>query len=146
MAEMENETQNPGDLYNCAQQVLVPLCDKFGLHHDLAIRIASNFGGGINCMGETCGAVTGALMVIGLKYGGTKEDKESNEIREKLVNDFIAQFQFRTGSIRCKELLGLDFSIPEEKTIIEEKKIPESRCPGFIDHSVKILSHLLNNA
>jgi C_GCAxxG_C_C family probable redox protein len=57
--------------YNCAQSVLSVLAPDLGLHQDTAMKLSSPFGSGIAYMQETCGAVTGALMAIGLKYGKT---------------------------------------------------------------------------
>ncbi|MHA2216743.1 MAG: C-GCAxxG-C-C family protein [Candidatus Hodarchaeales archaeon] len=64
---------------NCAQAIISVYGEYLGADHDTCLKIASVFGGGINRTGNMCGAVTGALMVIGLKYGDieTKEYVES---------------------------------------------------------------------
>jgi C_GCAxxG_C_C family probable redox protein len=69
-----NELFNRG--YNCAQALLATFGVDLGLNRDMELKIASPFGGGISHMGETCGAVTGALMIIGLKYGMTEPNFE----------------------------------------------------------------------
>ncbi len=143
MSKRENKQQNTKENLNCAQRVLVKYCEQYGLKKEMAIKIAAAFGGGISAMGETCGAVTGALMVIGLKYGGTKDDKNLAEKREKAVNEFIPAFLSMHGSLKCRDLLGLDFSIPKEHKIINEKKITAKLCPTFTDNSVKILGQIL---
>lgn len=51
---------------NCAQAILSTYCEAFGLERNLALRLAQGFGGGMAHMGKTCGAVTGAYMVLGL--------------------------------------------------------------------------------
>jgi len=143
MPEQKNKQQDTNENLNCAQRVVVKYCEQYGLKKEMAIKIAAAFGGGISAMGETCGAVTGALMVIGLKYGGTKDDKKLAEKREKAVNEFIPAFLSMHGSLKCKDLLGLDFSIPEEHKMINEKKITKTLCPSFTDNSIKILGKIL---
>jgi hypothetical protein len=60
--------------FNCSQSVLTAFCNEFGLQDEPGFRIACAFGGGMGRMAKTCGAVTGAFMVIGLKYGQTQKD------------------------------------------------------------------------
>ena len=79
--------------FNCSQSVLSAFAEDFGLSRDSCLRLASPFGSGIARMQETCGAVTGALMAIGLKYGkgenGTEDDKTiAYRQSQFLVNEF----------------------------------------------------------
>ena len=67
--------------FSCAQAVLSAYGPQYGLDRELALKVAGAFGGGMGHMGQVCGAVTGAFMVIGLKYG--KTCAEDNETREK---------------------------------------------------------------
>jgi C_GCAxxG_C_C family probable redox protein len=86
----------------------------FDLQPDTAAKLGAPFGGGVARRGETCGAVNGAFMVLGLKYGHiSAEDQESKEASYRGVQEFIAQFQERNGSIICNELLDCDISTPE---------------------------------
>ncbi len=95
-------------------------------------------------MGQTCGAVTGAFMVIGLKHGKVKaEDEEAKEKSYKIVREFVNRFKSLHGSIMCKDLLGYDLDNPEEREQIEEKQICETRCPEFIKNAVGVLEKLL---
>ena len=96
--------------------------------------------------------VTGAFIVIGLKCGGTRYDQEASQEKEKLVREFLTEFKSRyckdnyEGLPRCKELLGYDLNIPEERKIIEENNIAETKCPELINTSITILHKLLNSA
>jgi C_GCAxxG_C_C family probable redox protein len=66
--------------FSCSQAVLTAYSDLFNLDRKTALKISQPFGGGIAHQGETCGAVSAAFMVIGLKYGRTKaEDLEARE-------------------------------------------------------------------
>ncbi len=129
---------------NCSQSVLSTYSKLFGLNHEVALKIAQAFGGGMARMGQTCGAVTGAFMVIGLKHGKVKaEDEEAKEKTYEIVKEFVKRFKSLHGSIMCKDLLGYDLDIPEELEEVEEKQICENRCPEFLKNAVEILGKLL---
>jgi C_GCAxxG_C_C family probable redox protein len=106
--------------FSCSQSVFSAFAAQFGIAEDLALKIASPFGGGVARQGEVCGAVTGALMVIALKHGTiTPENKE--EIY-KISQEFIHRFEEKHGSIVCRKLVGFDISISEEFQKAREKK------------------------
>ncbi len=130
--------------FNCSQSVLSTYSKLFGLNHKVALKIAQAFGGGMARMGQTCGVVTGAFMVIGLKHGKVKaEDEEAKEKTYEIVREFVKRFKSLHGSIMCKDLLGYDLDIPEELEEVEEKQICETRCPEFVQNAVEILGKLL---
>ena len=92
-------------------------------------------------MGETCGAVTGAFIILGLKFGASDtEDKESKAKTSELVKSFATEFKTRNGSVICRDLLGFDID-SREKTPDASRIITE-RCPGFIRSSVEILGDI----
>jgi C_GCAxxG_C_C family probable redox protein len=130
---------------NCAQSMLATYGPRFGLERELALKLAGGFGGGIGHLGESCGAVTGALMVIGLKQGGTSVDGEG--VQEKtyaLIAKFLEEFKARRGSILCRELLGCDISTPQGLENARNKGLFEERCPNFVRASAEILEELLS--
>ncbi len=92
--------------YNCAQSVAVAFCNVTGLEPEFAARMASSFGGGMGRMRETCGAVTGMLMVLGLVYGYDRpgDDAGKKELYTA-VQQLAGQFREQAGSITCRELL-----------------------------------------
>jgi C_GCAxxG_C_C family probable redox protein len=95
-------------------------------------------------MGETCGAVTGAFMVIGLKYGKARaEDDGARDKTYELVGEFVARFKDRHGSIICKELLGYDLSNPLEGEAAKEKGLFDTLCPQFVRNATEILEEIL---
>jgi C_GCAxxG_C_C family probable redox protein len=115
-----------------------------GLDREHALRVAGAFGGGMARMGETCGAVTGAFMVIGLKYGKTKaEDDTARDRTYELVDEFVTRFKDRHGSIICKELLGYDLSNPQEREAAKEKGLFDTLCPQLVRHATEILEEIL---
>lgn len=116
---------------------------RFGLDREIALKIAGAFGSGMG-MGETCGAVTGAFMVIGLKHGKTKADNNAaKETTYELVKELTSRFSARNGSIKCKELLGCDLSTPEGMEAVIEKKLFITLCPKFVQDAAEILEAFL---
>lgn len=86
--------------FSCSQAVLSAYGTESGLDREIALKVSGAFGGGMGRMGGTCRAVTGAFMVIGLKYGETKaEDNQTREKAYRLVREFVAGFESRNGSV-----------------------------------------------
>lgn len=124
--------------FNCAQTVFSLFAPELGIDEKTALKIASGFGGGMNCA-ETCGAVTGAYMVIGLKYGHTTPDPDKKANTKMLVKKFNERFIEAHGSLICKKLTGFDISTPEGSAAANEAGVFETRCPDFIKSSCRIL-------
>jgi C_GCAxxG_C_C family probable redox protein len=130
--------------FSCALAVLSTYSDRFGLEKESALRIACGFGGGIGRTGRTCGAVTGAVMVIGLKHGQVDvTDEEARQKTHKLAKKFIDKFTALHGSIECRELIGYDLSNSAELKLARENKVFEDRCPDFVYDSACILEDVL---
>ena len=129
--------------FNCSQALFGAYSIKLGLKQETAFKIASAFGGGIGRMGETCGAVTGAFMIIGLKYGMTDaKNKKSKMKTYEVVEKFINKFKSRNNSITCRELLGFDMS--SFKTLSPDlSKIVMERCPKLLRDSAEIIDEIL---
>lgn len=95
-------------------------------------------------MGETCGVVTGAFMVLGLKHGRTTvKDTQAHEKTNSLINEFTARFKSRNKSILCKELIDRDISTPEGLTRAREKNLFTTMCPKYIQDAAEIIEDLL---
>jgi len=130
--------------FSCSQAVLEAFSEELGLSREQALKISQPFGGGIARMGEMCGAVTGAFLVIGLKHGRTRvEDEAAKEKTYALVHEFTNRFRALHGSIRCKDLLGCDLSTPEGPREAHDKHLIDERCPMFVRSAVEILEDLL---
>ncbi|MCX8010280.1 MAG: C-GCAxxG-C-C family protein [Ignavibacteria bacterium] len=132
------------DGFNCAQAVLTAFSDKFNLNEDLALKIAGAFGGGMGRMGEVCGAVTGAFMVLGLEFPFVDStDKEAKEKLYQLVQEFTHKFKSHHNSIKCKELLGVDLNTEEGRKEAKEKDLHNTLCQKFILTSVVLLEGMI---
>ena len=118
---------------------------EHGIDEKLALRIATNFGGGAR-KGEMCGAVSGALMVLGLLYGHSESDDTQTKARAyAMAEDYMNRFIARNGSAVCRELLGYDLSKPDEREKIMEKNLFRTFCPEMIRNAVSILDELLED-
>jgi C_GCAxxG_C_C family probable redox protein len=130
--------------FNCSQAILSTYGDARGLPRDTALRVASAFGAGMGRRGDTCGAVTGALMVIGLKYGhSTPEDEAGKEKTYGLAAEFCRRFTSNHESIVCRDLLGCDLNTPEGLARAREDRLFELRCPIFVQTAAAILDDIL---
>jgi len=130
--------------FNCAQSILSSYASKYGFDRDLALKIATGFGGGMGRLQNTCGAVSGAFMVIGLRYGrGINDNTEARDKTYQVVREFTNQFQEMHGSIICRELLGCDINTPEGKDYYDRNDFFEKKCFQYVKDSAKILEELL---
>ncbi len=130
--------------FSCAQAVLATFAPRFGLAHELALRVAGAFGSGMAGMSRTCGAVTGAMMVIGLQEGKTEgDDSAARDQCYALVNEFVTRFEGRHGAIVCRELLGCDISTPEGTAYARQNNLFNERCPTFVEDAAEILEQIL---
>ena len=130
--------------FNCSQAVLSVFAEEMGLSEDIALKIATQFGGGAR-KGEICGAVSGALMVLGLKYGhGYCENmSEAKGKAYGIAEEYMNRFAKANGSVVCRELLGYNISKPEDMAKIKELGLFQKTCPEMIKNAVEILEEML---
>lgn len=132
--------------FNCAQSVLVTFADEFNISEDVALRIACAFGGGMGRQQLTCGAVSGALMVIGLKYGKSINDsEEKKKLTYSKTVEFINEFKKINGSICCKDLLdGLDMNNEEDFKKILSQNMFQIRCGKYVGDAATIVEKIID--
>jgi C_GCAxxG_C_C family probable redox protein len=130
--------------YNCAESTLLAIAkDAFGTDSDLIPKIATGFGGGISRQGYVCGAVSGAVMGFGLKYGRNSPE----ELRARTYNrvvEFYKQFLEKFGSVVCKELSGCDLSTIEGIRKFREENVHERKCSRFVSGAIEIFMSLID--
>ena len=129
--------------FNCTQGVFTTYATEHGIDEKFALKLATNFGGGAR-KGEMCGAVSGALMVLGLLYGHSESDDLDTKARAyAIAEEYMNRFIEKNGSVVCRELLGYDLSKPDEKAVILEKNLFRTVCPDLIRSAVEILDEIL---
>lgn len=127
--------------FNCAQSVFAAFAEQSGVTPEFALRLAAPFGGGMGRKGEACGALTGALMVLGLRYGN--DQPEGKEEIYRITREFIAGFEQRHGTIVCRQLLGQDISTPEGLQAARDANLFSTTCPALVEATAKALHAFL---
>ena len=126
--------------FNCAQAILATFGSDAGLAEQDCLRIAAPFGGGIGRLGETCGAVTGAIMVLGLRHGADAAgDPSAKAALYERVRDFVARFKARNQTVICRDLLGCDISTPEGFQLAQDRKLHVTLCVKYVRDAAEIL-------
>ena len=129
---------------NCAQSVVSVYTDEMKFDRDLSLQISSGFGAGMGRLQETCGAVTGAFMMIGLynsnKYKNVAEGKEASI---KMIQNFSKKFEKEHGTLKCSVLLKCDLNTKEGQNYFSNNQLGEKICEKCVANSVEILDTLL---
>ena len=132
------------DGWNCAQSVYGAFTDLTGMDQRTAMRISSSFGGGMGRLREVCGAVSGAIMVLGVLFAcDDPTDLDAKAAHYALVQDFAARFKERAGTIICRELIANQADTaptPEPRTEKYYKKRP---CALLVQDAAEIVEEIL---
>ncbi|MBN2581988.1 MAG: C_GCAxxG_C_C family protein [Planctomycetes bacterium] len=135
------------DGFNCAQSVLACGGRDLGMSRETAIRLGETFGGGMCYLGQTCGAVTGALMAFGLKYSrGESKDAAMGQKAREAAREFATRFVARYGSINCTQILGHDLGQPAELEAARKEGLFATVCAKAVGDAVEILEEVLKSA
>jgi C_GCAxxG_C_C family probable redox protein len=130
--------------FSSSQAVISIFSEDLGLDTETARKLSCGFGAGMARTGNICGAVTGAMMVIGLKYGKAQTGEDAaKEKTYALVQEFITKFREKNGSIHCTELLGYDLRDPGQRKQAHESDTVATKCPEFARDAVVILEKIL---
>ena len=128
--------------FNCAQAVLGVFCDDYDLDQEDAFRLTCGLGGGAHC-GELCGAVSGGVLVVGLKHGNAIAGDTGAKMNcARSSAEFTKKFRERHGSVVCRELLGIDISAPENWELAKSSGLFDVKCRGFVRDAVELLEEL----
>ena len=129
--------------FNCAQAVISMYTEKYKLDIEQALRLSCGFGAGMARMQETCGAVTGAIMIIGLAVGEKRPDlTDRKEEVYAIISEFIKQFKDKNNSIKCSELLKCDVNTEEGRYFYDVNELHDKVCMKCIKDAVEILDKL----
>ena len=130
--------------FTCSAAVFSAFSEELGLDADTARKVACGFGAGVSKTGNICGAVCGAIMAIGLKYGKVEEDDEAaTEKTRAVVRQFVKLFTAKNGSVNCTVLLGFNLGIPEEYEKARENGLFKNKCPLLVRDAADILEEIL---
>jgi C_GCAxxG_C_C family probable redox protein len=115
--------------------------ELYGLDRSTAFKLTRAFGSGMG-MGRECGAVTGALMILGLKIQEAPSEKETRFRVYDQVKEFVRLFEEKRGTIICKDLLGVDLGTPEGRDKAIKDNLFRTLCPGFVRDAAQILADM----
>lgn len=139
----EDVLQEFGKGFDCGQVVVAHFAERVGLSREEALRVSAAFGGGFG-EGSTCGAVVGAMVVLGLAYGHTVA---GDEAQKGLMAAKRVEFQCRFAQLHpcstCKDLLGYDVSVPGEFERAAADGAVVRVCPGVVRDAIGILEDML---
>ncbi|HVP17005.1 MAG TPA: C-GCAxxG-C-C family protein [candidate division Zixibacteria bacterium] len=130
------------DGYNCSQSVLLTMAEHWKCKNELIPKVATAFGGGMGRCGSVCGALTGGLIAIGLKYGTNEPSVKKRSRAYELGETLYRRFEKQNGTVMCRELIGLDLSDAEQREKAHEEHVFEKNCNVFVKSAVEILAAL----
>ena len=129
--------------YLCSESCLMALAKCQGVEDPLIPRIATGFGAGIGMNGEICGAITGAVMGLGIKYGRDKVEHPENRRPYWYSTELLKRFRSEYGEIRCSTLLGLDIAKAEDLEEYYRRSLWVNNCTRFIISATSIACDII---
>ncbi len=141
-----NNVEKTVDLFstglNCSQAMLTVFGEQYGLDAEMAANLGRPLGGGMGHLARTCGAVTAAVLVLGLAKDH-QDEGEARKVSHACVQDLFRRFEDLHGTTECKHLLGTDMSTEEGLKRVQEEKLVRKVCPPFVRDAASILAELL---
>ncbi len=135
----ENAIKNFQSGYNCAESVLLALYEYIEpkSKNELVPKIAACFGGGIGRCGSICGALTGSIMAVGIKYASNETGVEKRAKAYAYAKTLLEKFEEQHGTTFCRDLIKYDLSNPEEAAKFRQEGIPQKVCAKLIKASIE---------
>ena len=129
--------------WTCSQSIVAAYGEDVGLDCETALCLGRGFSGGISRLGRTCGAISGAVMILSFKGRDAPDEARNRAEVYTAVNEFVKRFEARCGGFDCKDLLGVDISTKDGYAEAQEKKLFPTICPQFVGAAAEILEELL---
>ena len=127
--------------FDCSQAILAAWCEDYGLDVETALKLSCGLAVGMARLGHTCGAVSGAYLVIGLKHGKCQpDDSGAKEKTFALIQEFDRLFVERHGSTNCRELMGVDMRYGDMEIVREQV---QKKCPVLVRDAAETLEAIL---
>lgn len=129
--------------YNCAQSVVWAFVPDLGVDVDLALKVSTGFGAGMGRRQETCGAVAGGIMVLGLRHGrGEGQERAATEDTYARTQELMRRFEAKHGTSSCRKLLGCDLMTEEGRKALKERDLHDTVCKSCVQSVVAILEEM----
>ena len=144
MTHSEKAAEFFSNNFNCAQSVFASFSDELGLSEEIALKTGACFGSGMK-KGEVCGACTGALMALGMKYGHSdRNDNDSKQKSGEMAVKFLEEFKKTNGSYICRELLGCDIGTKDGLESAMSKNLFTEFCPKMVISAAEIAENIMS--
>jgi len=142
-SEIASEYMKKG--YNCAQSIIKAYANEVGMKEEDAVRMASSLGGGVGRNGQICGAVSGAALIIGMKFGTTDPTNfQAKEEAYNKTNELLEKFSAENKSVLCKELIPYDMKNPEDLKKAREAGVFTKQCPLYVSSAGRIMESIIS--
>ena len=131
---------------NCAQSVVTAYADLLKFDPDLAAGLSCGFGGGMGRLQQTCGALTGAFMVLGIHNSRLYTDRaELKNVTYTQVRKINEKFRQRQGTTDCRSLLGCDLQTDEGMQYHKDTNQSKMICEKCIAASIELLDEIVGD-
>ena len=131
---------------NCCQSITTAYGPDYDLDVQKALKVGAAFGGGMSRLGNTCGAVSGVLMIIGMAFRNSDpEDIENKELVYEIGRRFLDQFTGIHRTVMCRDLIGIDMNDEQDMQRARETGIFEEKCPNFVKTAAELLENILEH-
>jgi len=118
--------------YNCAQSVACAFAEDLNIDPQILFKLLEGFGLGMGCTQGTCGAISGAIVLLGLKNSdGNLESPATKALTYQLSKELLLKFQEKNGATICRDLKGIDTG-----NVLRS-------CPGCIEDAVELIEEIL---
>jgi len=130
--------------FSCSQAVLMAFAPGLGMDERQAALVASAFGGGVARHGWTCGALTGALMAVGLHAGhASAQDTATKDELYARVQALVVRFEDRHGATACRQLTGADMLDPAARQAAADRGVFKTLCPQLVHTAATLVAETL---
>jgi C_GCAxxG_C_C family probable redox protein len=129
---------------NCAQSIVKAFASELTVDEFIAVRMAASLGAGLGRNGYVCGALSGAALVIGARFGNS--DPADTAARDKayaLADALLERFEREHHTVLCRNLISFNLKDPEELLRARDEGVFVNRCPVFVISAAKILEQIL---
>ena len=127
----------------CSESVLLAIRDMLEIHCESIPKIATGFGAGVGGCGSVCGAISGGVMALGLKFG--RSDVRKQEERPYwFALELLERFEREFGCITCRELTRCDFATEEGRKKYADERLWETKCRQFIASTAAIVFDIIS--
>lgn len=133
MNRIEKAKENHKNGYNCSQAVACAFCDEVGIDEKTMFALTEGFGLGLGDMQGTCGAISGAAIILSMKNScANPQEPTSKAATYKVIRKLTSRFREKNGSELCHELKGSD-----------NNGVPLRECRGCVEDAATILEEIL---